>query len=211
MELQRGFAKLEQNQRMELKKAAPEGLLRKPQDRALAEQPRMMYDGKAGARAALPPMAPGMPRNFDFRQNMAKRAGAKPNPWPPMPVRVFAHPRAAGPAEIRYDFAETLFWHPVLVLPGGKTEVSFDLCDSLSAFEVTAFAHTLDGRLGAATQSLTVAAAVHGAAAHAAGSDRRRQDRHSARHRQQHRRSPHGPRCCHGSRQPVTAQGRGLR
>ncbi len=85
----------------------------------------------------------------------------KPMAWPAMPVRVFAHARASGPAEVRYDFAETLYWHPVLVLPGGKADVSFDLCDSLGAFEVTAFAHTLDGRLGSATQTLTVASAVH--------------------------------------------------
>jgi hypothetical protein len=73
---------------------------------------------------------------------------------PPMPVRVFAHAKASGPAEERYDFAETLYWHPVLVLPGGKNEVAFDLCDSLGAFEVTAFAHTLDGRLGSATGTI---------------------------------------------------------
>ena len=36
------------------------------------------------------------------------------------------------------------------MLPNGKAEVSFDLCDSVTTFQVTAFAHTLDGRLGAA-------------------------------------------------------------
>src|SRR5262249_31110326 len=45
-----------------------------------------------------------------------------------------------------------LFWHPVLVLPtNGEATVSFDLCDSVTTFQATAFAHTLDGRLGAAT------------------------------------------------------------
>jgi hypothetical protein len=72
-----------------------------------------------------------------------------------MIVREYKHTRANGPNEERYDFAETLYWHPVLVLPGGKAEVSFDMCDSLGAFEVTAFAHTLDGRLGSASQILT--------------------------------------------------------
>lgn len=75
--------------------------------------------------------------------------------WPPMTVREYKHSRPAGSAEERYDFAETLYWHPVLVLPGGKAEVSFDLCDSLGNFEITAFAHTLDGRLGSASQILT--------------------------------------------------------
>jgi hypothetical protein len=84
----------------------------------------------------------------------AKRMIRAPGPLP-MPVREYKHARAGGIAEERFDFAETLYWHPVLVLPGGKAEVSFDLCDSLGAFEATAFAHTLDGRLGSATQMLT--------------------------------------------------------
>jgi hypothetical protein len=91
---------------------------------------------------------------FNFARGMREGKDAKPV-WPAMPVRVFAHQHAGGSAEIRSDFAETLYWHPVLVLPGGKQEVSFDLCDSLGAFEVTAFAHTLDGRLGSATRTLT--------------------------------------------------------
>jgi hypothetical protein len=50
----------------------------------------------------------------------------------------------------RSDYTETVFWHPVLVLPGGKTEVSFHLSENVTSFQVTAFAHTLDGRLGSA-------------------------------------------------------------
>jgi hypothetical protein len=106
----------------------------------------------------------GKPRGALQEQQLDRRAAkpmagemkqpAQPD-WPPMPVREYKHTRAAGPDEERYDFAETLYWHPVLVLPGGKAEVSFDLCDSLGAFEVTAFAHTLDGRLGSASQILT--------------------------------------------------------
>jgi hypothetical protein len=112
----------------------------------------MARGGAAGPMAR--PMA-GLDLAFDNRA-LAKdmKRPAQPE-LPPMPVRVFAHERAAGPAEVRFDFAETLYWHPVLVLPDGKAEVSFDLCDSLGAFEVTAFAHTLDGRLGSATQLLT--------------------------------------------------------
>jgi hypothetical protein len=68
-------------------------------------------------------------------------------------VRQFAH-TALGSPERRSDFTETLYWHPVLVLPDGKGEVSFQLCDSTTRFQVTAFAHTLDGRLGSATQSI---------------------------------------------------------
>ncbi len=100
-------------------------------------------------------MAPHLNRLFPANGRGEARKEMEQIALPPMPVRVFAHPCASGPAEERYDFAETLYWHPVLVLDGGKAEVSFDLCDSLGAFEVTAFAHTLDGRLGAATQVLT--------------------------------------------------------
>ncbi len=123
----------------------------------LADKPPQNLAQKVrGVEARKRPMEPPMRMGLE-RQLALDEAGLarKPNPWAPMPVRVFAHPRASGPAEERYDFAETLYWHPVLVLPDGKSEVSFDLCDSLGAFEVTAFAHTLDGRLGSATQTLT--------------------------------------------------------
>jgi anti-sigma factor RsiW len=71
----------------------------------------------------------------------------------PLLVREYAHQHPTpGANAVRSDFAETVYWHPVLVLPDGKAEVSFDLCDSVTSFEVTAFAHTLDGRLGAATK-----------------------------------------------------------
>jgi anti-sigma factor RsiW len=98
-------------------------------------------------------------RDRGFAKRLAQPLSDMPRgPLPagqPMIVREYKHVRADGPAEERHDFAETLYWHPVLLLPGGKAEVSFDLCDSLGAFEVTAFAHTLDGRLGAASQVLT--------------------------------------------------------
>jgi anti-sigma factor RsiW len=72
-------------------------------------------------------------------------------PLPPLVVREYAHnpPPPADPTQ-RSDFTETVFWHPVLVLPGGKTEVSFHLSENVTSFEVTAFAHSLDGRLGSA-------------------------------------------------------------
>jgi hypothetical protein len=76
-------------------------------------------------------------------------------PIEPLVYREYAHARAPGstPA-MRSDFAETLYWHPVLLLPDGKAEVSFDLCDSVTSFQVAVLAHTQDGRLGAATKLL---------------------------------------------------------
>jgi hypothetical protein len=72
---------------------------------------------------------------------------------PPLVVReyVHTHARVSGPI-VRSDFTETLFWHPVLVLPDGQARVSFDLSDSVTSFQVIAFGHTLDGRLGAASR-----------------------------------------------------------
>jgi len=130
----------------------PQAQMKKAADRELNQL--LERDGK---NALAKRMVPHLNRRFmlpagakgEARKEMEQIA------LPPMPVRVFAHPRASGPAEVRYDFAETLYWHPVLVLNSGKADVSFDLCDSLGAFEVTAFAHTLDGRLGSATQILT--------------------------------------------------------
>jgi hypothetical protein len=74
---------------------------------------------------------------------------------PRLPVRVYAHSRRAGATpEMGTDFTETLYWHPVLILPGGRAEVAFDLSDAVTTFEATAFAHTPDGRLGWATRAL---------------------------------------------------------
>jgi hypothetical protein len=91
-------------------------------------------------------------------QQLAARGGrnqlAAPVPTPVV-VREYAHQHPAySPGQPRTDFAETLYWNPVLVLPDGHGEVSFDLSDSVTSFEVTAYGHTLDGRLGAATTTL---------------------------------------------------------
>src|SRR5207245_1553939 len=88
--------------------------------------------------------APGMPdlAMRGRRGGRELRSGA--SELPPLYVREYAHQREPGstPA-LRSDFSETLYWHPVLVLPDGKGEVSFELCDSVTTFQVTAFAHTL--------------------------------------------------------------------
>jgi hypothetical protein len=84
--------------------------------------------------------------------------GEQPPPAPPPPslvVREFAHLRPEGRAgDVRRDFAETLFWQPVLVLGGGKGQATFDLNDSVTTFQVAVFGHTLDGRIGSATANI---------------------------------------------------------
>jgi hypothetical protein len=72
----------------------------------------------------------------------------------PFVVREYAHQHRTTKGNLRTDFAETLYWHPVLVLPDGKGEAAFDLSDSVTAFQVLAYGHTLDGRLGALTSQV---------------------------------------------------------
>lgn len=52
------------------------------------------------------------------------------------------------------DLGDTVYWHPALVLPGGRLDVSFPLNDAVTSYQVTVFGHTLDGRLAAATRTL---------------------------------------------------------
>jgi len=75
----------------------------------------------------------------------------------PSIVREYAHRRTADSgSDLRADFTETLYWHPVLVLANGKADISFDLCDSQTTFQVLAAGHTLDGRLASVTADLEV-------------------------------------------------------
>jgi hypothetical protein len=84
-----------------------------------------------------------------------RRARALPAVLPPLVVREYAHRHVPAADNIRRDFAETLYWHPVLVLPGDKqTEVAFDLSDSVTRYQVTVWGHTLGGRLGATTAEI---------------------------------------------------------
>ncbi len=81
-----------------------------------------------------------------------RRANALPAAVEPLIVREYAHKHTPAIDNVRRDFAETVYWQPVLVLPGGKkTDVSFDLSDSVTRFQVLVCGHTLDGRLGAVT------------------------------------------------------------
>jgi hypothetical protein len=55
-------------------------------------------------------------------------------------------------AKVRDDFTETVYWHPVLVLPeSGRIDVNFQLSDSVARYQVLVAGHTLDGRIGATT------------------------------------------------------------
>jgi len=64
-------------------------------------------------------------------------------------IREYAHIHKPSADGMREDFAETVFWHPAIVVPKEGTQVSFDLSDAVSRYRILAEAHTLDGRLGA--------------------------------------------------------------
>jgi hypothetical protein len=69
-------------------------------------------------------------------------------------VREYAHVHTHGESDVRQDFQETVCWKPAVVLANGRGEVSFDLSDSVTTFEVRAAGHTLDGRIGEVTHAL---------------------------------------------------------
>jgi uncharacterized membrane protein len=63
-------------------------------------------------------------------------------------VRQYAHEHVVGEPGVRSDFAETLYWNPLLIADAdGKTPLSFDLSDSVTTFRLMADAHGA-GRIG---------------------------------------------------------------
>jgi len=93
-------------------------------------------------------------RQGQFQELMQKRmrrnVALPPTPQP-LVVREYAHLHQGSADKVRRDFAETVYWNPVFVLTNGKGEATFELPDSTTTFEVLAWGHTLDGRLGTAT------------------------------------------------------------
>ena len=65
------------------------------------------------------------------------------------PVREYAHQHSEGDPGVRSDFAETVFWHPLLIADAsGRAEVKFDLSDSVTTYRVLVDAHDGHGRIG---------------------------------------------------------------
>ncbi len=72
------------------------------------------------------------------------------------PVRQYAHVHAKGGAELREDFAETLYWQPLLITDSdGRASIRFDLSDSITTFQVAVDAHSAGGRIGSFTGKIT--------------------------------------------------------
>ncbi len=67
-------------------------------------------------------------------------------------VREYAHKHSGGEPGVRSDFAETVFWHPMLITDAdGRATARFDLSDSVTTFRVLADAHNGAGRIGVGT------------------------------------------------------------
>ncbi|GAA5504831.1 MG2 domain-containing protein [Novipirellula caenicola] len=65
------------------------------------------------------------------------------------PVRQYAHRHVVGDPEVREDFAETLYWQPLLITDSeGRASIRFDLSDSVTTFRVNVDAHATSGRIG---------------------------------------------------------------
>ncbi|TWT92394.1 MG2 domain-containing protein [Stieleria varia] len=65
------------------------------------------------------------------------------------PVREYAHQHQRPDPEVRSDFAETLYWNPLLITDSrGKATIRFDVSDSVTLFRVNIDGHTTDGRIG---------------------------------------------------------------
>jgi hypothetical protein len=71
-------------------------------------------------------------------------------------VREFAFRPAREDNPLRDDFAETVYWHPALVLPNDKGEatIKFSLAGDIAKYQVIIAGHTLDGWIGATTMQL---------------------------------------------------------
>jgi hypothetical protein len=78
-----------------------------------------------------------------------------PTPPPPFILREYTHVHDRNISGTRPDLADVLFWNPVLVLPDGTAEITFDLTDAATTYQVLVAGHTLDGRIAETTTVLT--------------------------------------------------------
>ena len=110
-----------------------------------------MAPGGFGGIGAMGKRAAGM--ELFYRRNWYDLSKANPEQLKELEryrfaVRQYAHEHVAGEPGVRSDFAETLYWNPLLIAGAdGKTPLSFDLSDSVTTFRLMADAHG-GGRIG---------------------------------------------------------------
>ncbi|MCE9544641.1 MAG: hypothetical protein K8T25_03865 [Planctomycetia bacterium] len=65
------------------------------------------------------------------------------------PVRQYAHQHTPSEAGVRTDFAETLYWNPLVIAnEQGEATIRFDLSDAVTTFRVAVDAHAAAGSEG---------------------------------------------------------------
>ncbi len=127
---------------------------------ALAKAQQPAQPGRPAGKPGMPMGGPRAPEPFDGKGFAGKGGfgGGRGMPAleaPPFVVREYAHQRDPALGEVRSDFTETVYWHPVLVLPeSGKATVEFQLSDDIARYEVIVAGHTTDGRIGAVTKTI---------------------------------------------------------
>jgi hypothetical protein len=114
------------------------------------ESARRRYQRVHNEQTAGPSNTPRSTAERSFRElDRANRTLADPNGAGPFVIREYAHENVPG-RSTRSDFTETVYWHPVLILPGGETFVKFNVSDAITSYQALAIVHTPDGRLGSA-------------------------------------------------------------
>jgi predicted negative regulator of RcsB-dependent stress response len=159
-----GIEKLDLGQGFKPPKA-PDDARRAELAKKQAEKERIAAAGRAAAGfdrnranvAALGPMPlPGGPPAPALPAPGFPGAAAPIEPHVmPFVVREYAHHRDPSLNAIRSDFTETVYWHPVLVMPdSARTRVEFQLSDDIARYQVLVAGHTTDGRIGAITRTI---------------------------------------------------------
>jgi hypothetical protein len=167
---QKGAQKNEARQLEQLNKALPKGAKdmnrgdrgreKDKMEAALAKKPDAGRFGRPAAREPAGPLPPGAPpaagQPFPAGDLAPGFGLVLPQPAVmPFVVREYAHYRDPSLGDVRSDFTETVYWHPVLVLPeNGKATVEFQLSDDIARYQVLVAGHTLDGRIGAVTKTV---------------------------------------------------------
>ena len=72
------------------------------------------------------------------------------------PVREYAHRHKSSVSDVREDFAETLYWQPLMITDAdGQVTIRFDLSDSVTTFRLEVDGHSPGGRIGSGGGMIT--------------------------------------------------------
>jgi uncharacterized membrane protein len=119
---------------------------KKSSEEKTADKTRPQPNRRSEGAAALPGQGPQLeqviPKTNPPRGEKAISGPIVPAKTEHFLIRQYAHRHVAAQAGARGDFAETLFWNPLLIAGAdGKVPLSFDLPDSIAAFRIQADAH----------------------------------------------------------------------